>query len=109
MVYNERVEREIAAGGSAANEEPRPVYEERLRTRRAALVAWTSRDARVAYARIATTLAGAIIGWLALADQAFSAWWLVVPAIVFLALVAYHGRVIRVRDSAAASIAFYED
>src|SRR5665213_1475519 len=108
MVYNERVERQTAAYGSGANEGPRPVYVERLRTRRAAQGAWTSRDARVAYARLAITVAGVIIGWLAIADRAFSAWWLVVPAILFLTLVAYHGRVIRARDRAAASIAFYE-
>ncbi len=88
--------------------QPRLVYEERLKARRATLAARTARDARVAYARLGTAVATVVVGWLAVADRAFSAWWLVVPVVSFLALVEYHDRVIRARDAAAASIAFYE-
>jgi hypothetical protein len=82
-------------------------YLARLDARRADLQALRAADARLAHARLTTFALGvllALLTWLA----GVSAWWLLVPVVVFVWLVRRHDRVLRARDRAGRGIAFYE-
>ncbi|MCW3053494.1 MAG: hypothetical protein JWN14_2664, partial [Chthonomonadales bacterium] len=46
-------------------------------------------------ARIATVLGAALLSWFIFHDALLSAWWLCVPLLVFLVLLARHDRVLR--------------
>jgi hypothetical protein len=58
--------------------------------------------------RLATAATTAAMAFFSIARGAFSAWWLLVPAVVFVTLVALHYRVIRRRTFADRGIRFYE-
>src|SRR6185437_7140667 len=51
----------------------------------------------------------ALMGWLALGRHAFSAWWLAAPVVAFIAIAAYHARVLRDRDLAQRAVNFYKN
>ena len=79
----------------------------RLVTRRAERDRLTIADARFSYARLATfafTVLLAVLAW----RSELAAWWLVVPAVLFVWLFKRHDQVIRSRDAAIRGIAFYE-
>ena len=50
----------------------------------------------------------ALIAWLAFGRHVLSGWWLLAPAGVFAVLAALHARVLRSRQRAERSVAFYE-
>ena len=82
-------------------------YLSRLQARRAARDILGVADARFSYARLSTFAIGVVIALLVWrAGIAF--WWLLAPAALFLWLVRRHDQVLRARDVAARSIAFYE-
>ncbi len=87
--------------------DPRIEYEERLLARQRAHAVLLQQDARVSYARVIIFAAGGALAFLA-ARGAVSPWWMVVPLLLFLALIVFHDRVIRARDSMGRAIAFYE-
>src|SRR5690606_366682 len=64
-------------------------------------------DLRFSQVRLATVALAVVLGVLAWRD-ALSAWALVLPAAVFIALVVGHDRVIRARDRALSLVGFYE-
>lgn len=87
---------------------PRAVYLARLQTLRGEIARLSRDEARYAAARLVTAGVAALVLWLALGAGRLSAWWLVLPGGVFLALVVGHDRAIRRRDAAARAVAFYE-
>lgn len=58
--------------------------------------------------RLAIAAATAVMAFFSIARQAFSAWWLLGPAVVFATLVILHYRVVRRRTFAERGIRFYE-
>ena len=86
---------------------PEDEYHDRLRARQATLARWNAIDARVSYARLATFGAGALLA-VPVMLKAVTGWLLVVPLVLFIALVVYHDRVLRARDAATRAIGFYE-
>ena len=64
-------------------------------------------DARFAHARLAA-VGGTILIAIAVWRGVFSAWWLLLPAVVFVWLMQRHDRVLRARADAIRGIRFYE-
>jgi hypothetical protein len=88
--------------------DPRSEYMERLAARRA----WAEREQRlhiqVGNARLVLFLIAAWLAWAAFGRSSLSGWWLIVPAVAFIALVVFHERVIRERERAQRAARFYE-
>jgi hypothetical protein len=96
--------RETIAGVSSA---PAAAYRDRLTDRRSTHVQLERLDERMSYARLGVFLLGivtVIVVWRA----GLTAWILLAPAVAFLALAAWHERVLRARDAARTAIAYYE-
>jgi hypothetical protein len=87
---------------------PHAEYTRRLAERQAAAARWAQQDHRLANARLAVAIAGLLLGWLALGPGLFSPRWLAVPALLFLALLVLHDRVIHAGARARRAVAFYE-
>jgi hypothetical protein len=64
-------------------------------------------DARLAYTRLAVFAAWALVAY-AVVRGPVSAWWLLAPGVVFVALMKWHDTVIAARDQAAAAMTFYQ-
>jgi MutS-like protein len=86
---------------------PADEYRSRLSARRETHARLSRIDGQFSYARLAVfaaavlLAAGAWRGWTA-------AWWIALPAVVFVVLIVKHDAVIRRRDAAARAIAFYD-
>src|SRR5438874_1526503 len=87
---------------------PRAEYGERLAVRRAQAAQQARRHRWIADARLAVFLAGVALAGLAFGTDQVSAIWLVVPILLFVALVIWHGRVSESRLRAERAAAFYE-
>lgn len=88
--------------------DPLPEYE----VRRAA---WLAKQAlfhrqfiSLGNARLAVAIAAVLLAWLAYGFSLLSAWSLLLPLAVFLALVVWHERVMRNRTGAARALRYYE-
>jgi hypothetical protein len=86
---------------------PAADYQARLQRYRANHAARELIDARLGAARLTVFGVAVVLAYLG-ARGAVSWWWLVAPAGVFLAVVAWHDRVIRAKVRAAALVDFYE-
>jgi hypothetical protein len=87
--------------------DPGAVYRSRLSDRRLTHEQLTGVDRRFSNARLGVFglgLLAVVLVW----QQVLSAWLILIPVAVFIALVRKHERVIRQRDEAARAIAFYE-
>jgi hypothetical protein len=82
-------------------------FTSRLARRRETVERLNGVDATVAYLRLCTFGIAVVLGWVVWRGTA-SAWLLLPPVAVFIALVIYHDRVLRARDSASRAIVFYE-
>jgi hypothetical protein len=83
------------------------VYRDRLSAHRSAHARREQLNARLSYARLGVFLLGivtAVIVW----HTDLTPWILLVTVAAFLGLAAWHERVLRARDRAAAAIAYYE-
>jgi hypothetical protein len=90
------------------NSAPRAEYLRRIEARRHSLANRESMHRGIGNARFALFAAAAVTAWFALKSQAFSPWWLLVPAFGFIALVAWHSRVqLQIRHFQNA-VRFYE-
>jgi hypothetical protein len=87
---------------------PREEYARRLEARRAWAAQLARRHQYLANARLATFLAGVVLAVLSFWPQRVAAFWLVVPAVAFVALVVWHRRVNEARRRAERAVAFYE-
>ena len=83
-------------------------YARRLGEHRRAETRFARNHVRVGNARLAAFAAAALIAWLTLRAGWFSAWFLVLPALAFVALVVVHERVIRSQQHASRAVAWYE-
>ena len=82
-------------------------YARRLAARRTVVDRLDRLDARVAYSRLSVFIVGALVALLAWRGV-LTAWTLLAPIGAFIALLAYHDRVLRARASAARAITYYE-
>lgn len=87
--------------------DPKLEYEVRLRARRAAHAGLTRRDALVSYARVTVFGISGLLAVLALRNSV-SGWWILAPLAGFIALVIWHGYVIRAREAMSRAIAYYQ-
>lgn len=60
------------------------------------------------YFRLAAVVAAVWIAWMAWGERAVSPRWLVAPAVIFFAMIAYHEAVLRRRTRAARAAGFYD-
>ena len=96
----------VAAPLAAAG--PREEYERRLDDRRAAAAEAERLDDRLSLARGVVFLAGLVLLIAIWNIAGLSPWWLAVPAVVFVALVIAHGRVVERRARAEAAVGYYQ-
>jgi hypothetical protein len=82
-------------------------YAQRLGDREARLARFDRWHARMGSARLALGASFLITAWLCFGHYAFSALWLLVPAIGFIAAIAYHQRVRGLQSRARRAAAFY--
>lgn len=87
---------------------PLDEYHARLAARTAAYESWRRLDARLSHARLALLAVGAVLAWLAFRTQVLSGAWLALPVTVFVAVMVWHDRVVRARETAARAVAFYK-
>ncbi|GEJ57020.1 MutS-related protein [Anaeromyxobacter diazotrophicus] len=89
--------------------DPRAILEARLGARRGAVAAWERRDARIAFLRLLGFAALTAVAVLSLALHRLSAWWLLAPGALFLALVVWHDRTLRRLTRARRAVAFHQE
>jgi hypothetical protein len=63
---------------------------------------------RIGNWRLAVAVVAGVLVWLAFSREVLSGWWLLIPLIVFIALLAWHQRVIRRRTLAERAIRYYD-
>jgi len=91
-----------------SNGDPRGAYAERLESRRQAVARLEQRHHKMGNLRLMVFLSAAVLAWLAWGRDALSAFWLGVPAAVFVCLIVTHERVLRARRAAGRAVAHYE-
>jgi hypothetical protein len=89
-------------------EDPRSEYKCRLARRCAEADRREVRHHRIGKARLTVFITAAVMAWFSMHLHAFSSWWLLVPIVVFLALMVWHGDVLRKLQRFRRSIEFYE-
>jgi hypothetical protein len=88
--------------------DPHSAYTERLEARRRAVAQHDQRHRTIGNLRLLVFTAAAVLAWLAWGRNALSAFWLGLPAAVFLCLIVAHERVLRARRAAGRAVAHYE-
>ena len=88
--------------------DPHATYRSLLAERRRHAEALGRQSDRIGSARLVTFGAGAVLAWGAAFGGWISAWWLSLPAAVFLALVLRHDRVLLARERMTRAVAWYE-
>jgi hypothetical protein len=88
--------------------EPLAEYLRRLDDRHADALLLSRRERLVGNSRVGVFLAGVGVGVLSFGTHQLSAWWLLVPAVVFTVLLFIHERVTRGWYRAARAVMFYE-
>jgi hypothetical protein len=87
---------------------PQDEYERRLAERAQSRDRLFRRERVTGFTRLGVFLLGLALAGVAFGLHALSAWWLVVPAVAFSALLLLHERVTRAYYRAGRSVAFYE-
>ena len=88
--------------------DPRKLYSQLLQERRAEIAQREQRNQQLSYARLAAVVWALAMVWLALARQAFSILWVLVPAAVFVALIVIHERLLRVIERRRRAQRFFD-
>ena len=88
--------------------DPRAVYTQRLSEIRADIAQREQRHQRLSYARLATMVCAVAVVWLALAYQASSILWVLLPGAGFVALIVIHERLLRVMERRRRAERYYE-
>jgi hypothetical protein len=88
--------------------DPRSAYTERLEARRRAVAQHDQRHRTIGNLRLLVFAAAAVLAWLAWGRDALSAFWLGVPAVVFVCLIVAHERVLRARRAEGRAVTHYE-
>ena len=89
--------------------DPRREYTARLEARRRLVQRHESNDRLVAVLRLVTALCFAVTIWLSLWRDVLSRWTLLIPVVIFFALVVIHEQVFRAKRRALRAVRFYED
>ncbi|MBL8216311.1 MAG: hypothetical protein JNK87_36670, partial [Bryobacterales bacterium] len=88
--------------------DPHSLYNSRLEERRARVAVEQNRHIQIGNARLALGIAGAVIGWQAFVNHAWSGWLLLLPLAGLITLIILHERVVRARRLAERAATFYE-
>ncbi len=84
-------------------------YEQRLQARESRVVQHEKVHIQLGNLRLALVVIGAAVGWAVFHKHIVSPAWLLVPAALFIAVTAYHSRVLRARDLAQRAVLFYRN
>jgi hypothetical protein len=87
---------------------PSQEYARRLEERRQRTARLSRQERFAGNGRIAVFLAGLLLLWLAFGTHILSAWWLIVPVLLYSLLLVYHERVTRAWHRGKRAVAFYE-
>jgi hypothetical protein len=82
-------------------------YEQRLQARELSVAHYEKIHIRLGNLRLAMVVAVAAMAWASLHKDRFSPLWLLVPAVLFVAVSAGHSRVLRARELAQRAASFY--
>jgi hypothetical protein len=82
-------------------------YRQRLKDRESRVAHHEKLHIRLGNIRLALAVAAAAMAWESIWRHAFSYWWIGVPAVVFVSVVAHHSRVLRARAMAQRGASFY--
>ncbi len=88
--------------------DPRPVYSQLLNQRRAEIALRERRHQWLAYARLAAAVSALAVVWMALARDAFSILWVLVPVAVFVAFIVIHENLLRVVERRRRAQRYFE-
>jgi hypothetical protein len=86
---------------------PAEEYSRRLRLREARVQRLERTHIRIGNLRLLTVLSALLCAWLSFGRELFSAWWLLLFAVAFLALIVFHAKVLRRKVCAERAVAFY--
>jgi hypothetical protein len=86
---------------------PSEEYTRRLNDREARVALFEKLHVQAGNVRLLLAVAIAVTGWASIAWHAFSPWWLLLPAVGFVAVGIYHSRVLRGRAQAERAVAVY--
>src|SRR6202140_291224 len=110
--WSKRLEPPIHIDGWAISKpmtsDPRPVYSELLDQRRAGIALRERRDQWLAYARLAAVVGALAVVWFALAWNAFSILWVLVPGAVFVTLIVIHENLLRAMERRRRAQRYFE-
>jgi hypothetical protein len=90
------------------DKDPGGEYASRLAMRKQAVERLDREEGRIAFLRFVLFLIAAIMGWLSIQSELFSAWWMVAPVCAFVGLLVVHDRVRRKRRSSSRAVSYYE-
>jgi hypothetical protein len=93
---------------SLPGETVRAEYQRRLKERRATQALYDRRHRLLGNVRVALFLLALLMAGLAFGKSLFSAWWLLLPLLLFLAVTVVHDRVIQKLRRARRATGFYE-
>src|SRR5689334_5993732 len=89
--------------------DPQTEYSERLHARKKTVGHFMRKERRVAMLRLATALLFVAMAWFSFGREIVAKPWLVLPAVIFVALLIVHDRTTRLRQRAQKAVEFYED
>lgn len=87
---------------------PSEEYKRRLQARNALVEHYKRRDHLIGNLRLVAGIVFLIAAWLALGPRVIAAWWLLVPVVVFVALVVHHERIRALGRRTQRAVSFYE-
>jgi hypothetical protein len=90
-----------------SNVPPTQEYQQRLQERESRAARHERAHVRLGNIRLLLFLIAVVIAWEAFRAHALSGWWLAIPLAAFVAVTAYHARVLRARDLALRAATFY--
>jgi hypothetical protein len=88
--------------------DPRTLYAERLAERRAGIAHHQQRHRRLGHGKLGMAACGLALVWLALALDAFSILWVLIPVAGFVALVVIHEKLLKELERRKRAARFYE-
>jgi hypothetical protein len=88
--------------------DPKAEYERRLELRRLARARCESRHIWIGNMRLAIFLVAGVMSWFSFMSETISPWWLLLPGCCFIALIAWHGRVLQELRKFRRAVEFYE-
>jgi hypothetical protein len=92
----------------AMHSDPRSAYTERLEARRGAVGQHDQRHRTIGNLRLLVFVSAGVLAWLIWGRGLIGAFWLGLPAAVFVCLIVAHERVLRARRAAGRAVAHYE-